>query len=305
MKKVVSMALALAAVFSVSAEARMNTLFYSRDAQLAHIDAMLSGSGRDANSNLQYYGGPVLSHAKIYAVMWTKAVDANVQNNMGKILTGLTNSTAMDMLAQYATTVRATTGQPGTNQQIGRGSYGGMYTIQPANTSTSLADADVGAELEAQINAGKLPKPDADSVYMVYFPAGITITLDGAQSCQAFCGYHHSVKTKNYGGVYFGVIPDLGGACSYGCGFVDNPVDNYAVVTSHEVTEAITDPAVDPQGDFGPPIAWVTSQGQEIGDLCASQFTKLNFPDGTSVQVQQEYDNSLNGCNPGPFVVGK
>lgn len=54
----------------------------------------------------------------------------------------------------------------------------------------------IQSELAAQITAGHLPAPvndtqgNANSFYMIYFPPGVTINLDGFISCQQFCAYH-------------------------------------------------------------------------------------------------------------------
>lgn len=300
MKGIVLGLLALAFALPAEAQVKVNQIFYTKD-KMAELFTANRVMDFRAGTKLEYYGGPVLSKVKLYAVMWNKNVDSEIQSKIGRFFTSLADSEYMDMLNQYSTTITSAQGKPGTNQTIGRGTFGGIFIIQPNNASTDLQDADVGAELEAQIMAGNLPKPDADSLYMIYFPPGVSISLQGATSCKAFCGYHHSTMTRSLGQVYFSVIPDLGGACSYGCGFGNSPFENVTIVSSHEIAEGITDPAVDPNGDFGPPIAWVTNRGEEIGDVCASEFTRLTAPDGMVFTVQQEFDNKLGSCNPGPF----
>ena len=71
-------------------------------------------------------------------------------------------------------------------------------------------------------------------------------------------------------------------------------------VTSHELIEAITDPFPTPGATPAYPQAWNTTDGNEIGDLCAGNDTQLSTAAGNFV-LQQEFDNSINGCAKGPY----
>ena len=189
---------------------------------------------------VKYYGGMVIANVKVYSVFWGANVDPTTTGKIGSFFSATVNSTYMDWLKEYNTNIKAVDGRQGTNQSIGRGTYAGEYTITPKNVSTTLTDANIQAEIELQIGAGALPRPDNNTLFMVYFPAGITITLDGQASCQAFCAYHESYVSQTFGNVFYGVMPDMGGACSLGCGFQPQPFDNITEVTSHELIEAIT-----------------------------------------------------------------
>jgi hypothetical protein len=170
-------------------------------------------------------------------------------------------------------------------------------TITPINTSSSLSDADVQAELEAQIAAGHLPKPDDNTLYMTYFPAGISISIGSDASCQTFCAYHEGFKSAKLGqNVYYGVMP----VCGFGCGFGGSTFDSLTIVSSHECTEAVTDPFPTPGSSPAYPQAWNDSGGQEIGDLCA-QGNSTVTGHGITSAVQWEYDNSIGGCAQGPW----
>src|SRR5262249_34528689 len=105
------------------------------------------------------------------------------------------------------------------NYKIGRGSYIGAFEdTNSATTKKTLQDTAVEDYLAALIDAKKVPAPDDDILYMIYFPAPITISLQGALSCQTFCAYHSSF-THGTQLVRYGVIPDVtAGACAMGCG---------------------------------------------------------------------------------------
>jgi len=250
-----------------------------------------------ASGGLLYYGGPVIAHAKVYAVFWGDGVDPETKANIGPFFANMLDSTYLDWLSEYDTNGTAVDGRAGTHQHIGRGSFAGTRTIQPANASTSLTDADVQKELDGQIAAGKLPPADDDSLYMIYFPRGISISIEGQRSCSSFCAYHEGFKSPRNGqGTYYGVMP----VCGFGCGFGGSTFDSLSIVSSHECMEAITDPFPTPGDKPAYPQAWNDAGGQEIGDLCA-QGSSTVTGHGLTNAVQWEWDNSINGCNQGPW----
>jgi hypothetical protein len=281
-------------VVSSLASAAPHGIYWAKGAQPAILKAQKASAG----GGLLYYGGPVISHPKVYAVFWGDKVDAETQAKIGPFFTNMLDSTYMDMLRQYATSIKAVDGRQGTNQTLNRGTYEGGIKITPFNASTALSDADVQAELDAQIAAGKLPKPSDDSLYMIYFPSGVSISIEGARSCSSFCAYHEGFKSAKAGAnVYYGVMP----VCGWGCGVADTAFDSLSVVSSHECMEAVTDPFPTPGDKPAYPQAWNDAGGQEIGDLCASGNSTVTGHGLTSA-VQWEYDNSISGCNQGPWT---
>ena len=242
---------------------------------------------------LLYYGGPVISHAKVYAVFWGDAVPAETKANIGPFFQNMLDSAYMDWLSEYSTNRAAVDGRAGTGQTIGRGRYMGSITIEPSNRSARLTDAQIQAELEAQIAAGRLPPPDADTLYMTYFPAGVSIGMDSEGSCSSFCAYHEGFKTKTGAPVYYGVMP----ICDWGCGSGFGALTS---VSSHEAIEAITDPFPTPGSHPAYPQAWNTSGGDEIADLCTGRDAPLSGHGVTST-VQALWKNSSNACFNGPW----
>jgi len=287
---------------TMSLPAYSNNMFYPTQSQqrlkaLAHQGAWFKDAGR-----LVYYGGPIISNVKVYAVFWGAAVDSDLQKNIGGFYKAASNSTQVDFLAQYNTVgVPTSDGRTASNQTINRGNYGGEYLITPQETKTDLADSDIHAELEAQFAAHVLPAPDENSLYMIYFPAGISITIEGQSSCSTFCAYHNGFASSKFGSVFYGVMPDYTrGACSFSCGFGNNAFDMATIISSHEFFEEVTDPFPTPGNNPAYPQAWNTTDGQEIGDLCASTSGELSTA-GQSYRVQGEWDNFSNSCATGPY----
>ena len=248
-----------------------------------------------------YYGGPVISNVRVYAVFWGSSVDADVQHKIGGFYAATVNSTHMDWLSEYNTDIKAVDGRPGTNQSFGRGSFGREITIIPTHTSKNLDDKDIQAEIDLQVANNVLPTPDGNTLFMIHFPPSVNITIEGMTSCQNFCAYHYGFKSQTLGNVFYGVIPDFKtGACSFNCGFSQEAFDSTTIISSHELLEAMTDPFPTPGSNPAYPQAWNTTSGDEIGDLCAVSSTPLKVQNMTYL-LQKEYSNAAGSCASGPY----
>ena len=256
--------------------------------------------------DMQYFGGHLIANPKVYAVFWTSGVDAEVQTSMGPFYAAATNSPYMDWRNEYNTDIDIQTGgsKPGhgTDQIVGRGVLGGAVTITPlVSTSSTLTDGTPGdftAELEAQIQAGHLPAPDANTIYMLHFPPGYKLNDgSGGASCGSFCAYH---STWVYQGksAYYSVIPDQNhDGCERGCGN-GTPLANTTATSSHELVEAITDAEVGLASGNAAPLGWYDSEPQasnqgEVGDMC-NQFSDTKAVTGYT--VQQIYSQATGNC---------
>ncbi len=249
-----------------------------------------------AAAHLTYFGGPVISHVKVVKVEYGAGTyqsfiapaGAAGSATMEGFYKTITNSSYMDWLSEYNTTSPA--------QTIGRGTYGGDVQIAPASSrnKATITDANIQAELNAQIGAGKLPAPDANTLYMIHFPKGKRITKGaGSTSCVSggFCAYHGTF-VRNGANVYYGVFPDMspGSGCDTGCG-AGAPFANETSVSSHEMIEAVTDAAVGLATVVGKPLAWYDSANGEIGDICNGQQAVSN-----GYTVQKQWSNARGAC---------
>ncbi len=287
----------VALTLGLSIPAFANKMFYKTQ----FSTYALQPKTKKASTKLLYYGGPVISNVKVYAVFWGASVDAGLQKNIGGFYKAVANSTHMDWLSEYNTSLSAVDGRAGTNQAIGRGAYGGEYLITPQITKTDLDDSDVRTELEAQITAHVLPAPDGDSLYMVYFPSGVSISIEGQKSCATFCAYHNGYASSKFGSIYYGIMPDFqSGGCQFGCGFGRDYFQTNTIISSHEFFEAITDPFPTPGSHPAYPQAWNTSDGEEIGDVCSDSTGELKAANQTYM-IQSEWDNATSSCIAGPY----
>jgi hypothetical protein len=267
------------------------------------------GFAAPAGAHLTYFGGPVISNVHVVQVLYGSGsynaqVAGTTSPTMGNFYGDLTgaNSGYTSLLTQYNTPASG-----GTNQTIGNGTFDGLFQIVPAagNNGSTISDAQIQSELLAQITAGHLPAPlldgagNVNTLYMIFFPPGKTITQGGSSSCVAggFCAYHGTTSTLLNGkNVLYGVHPDMqSGLCSTGgCGSA-GVFGNYTSVTSHELTEAITDADVGIATVFAPPLAWYDMANGEIGDICNGQQGSY-VANGTTYTIQLEFSNAANNC---------
>jgi hypothetical protein len=135
----------------------------------------------------------------------------------------------------------------------GSGSYKGSVDGETLVAGTTLADTDAQTKIAGMLDAGLLTA-NANSLFMLILPDGVTSQLQGAQSCSSYCGYHEAF---NYHGlqVAYAVLPSPTG-CT-GCG--NGSIGDFTAVYGHELAEAATDKI--------PGQGWVADDGEENGDL--------------------------------------
>lgn len=155
---------------------------------------------------------------------------------------------------------------------------------QQGSASTSITDQDVQNLLES--NLASLPSPDPNTLYVMMFPTGVSISVGSDASCQTFCGYHSSFQDANGNTIRYAVhpFPDCAG-CQGGL----SNTDVLTSIITHEVAEAETDAAADGSG-------WYDQTNGEIGDICAWQFKQVTGPDGKAHTVQLLWSNAANNC---------
>ncbi len=233
-----------------------------------------------ATPHLNNYGGPVLTHVNVIPVYWNSSVA--YQTNLNSFYSAIPGSSGIytSLLSQYS--------------GIGTGTRGTPYV--DTKTTGTYTDAQVQAELNRLFTAGVIPAPSANNYYPVHFPSGVTIKdSSGTSSCVTWCAYH-GTYVRNGVNVNYGIIPDQGGSCAGGCGSNSLRVNNLTSVSSHELVEAVTDPAVGLATTYSPPLAWYDPNYGEIGDICNAQQGSVVGGNGTTYVVQKEFSNSVSNC---------
>ncbi|KAI9365349.1 hypothetical protein DFJ73DRAFT_772290 [Zopfochytrium polystomum] len=245
-------------------------------AEANHLEARASAK------DLTYFGGPVLKNVEVTMLLWGNAQFAT---DLAGFYTGVTNSPYYDMLSQYS--------------GIGRGTYKGSIKLSGQPSSRSLTDeTDIQNYLRSLVSDGTLT-PNANSYYPIHFAPGISITQGGQGSCQVFCAYHGTIDISDISStkyLFYGVIPDQGGSCAGGCGSAGTLFANTCSVSSHELVEATTDPAVGLATTFAAPLAWYNRANGEIGDICNAQQGTITGGNGKQYTIQKEWSNKAGAC---------
>jgi len=246
-----------------------------------------------ATATMKYFGGPVIPNAKVYVVWWGDPSKLNPVLTAAHVGTsdfffGITNSKYIDWLNEYNTTITTQAGShagsAGTGQRIGRGSFAGALTLSPVPAG-NVTDPQIQSTLDAALTAGTLPQPDDNTIYAIFFPRSVTITLPGAgSSCSAFGAYHFNTVETTRHNAYYLVMPDCG-----------NSFASFTRVSSHELIEATTDATPTPGSNPDFPQAWNDSSGSEVGDLCEGTSATIATPFG-SFSVQGIWDEVSHRC---------
>jgi hypothetical protein len=291
------------------------------DASSSGDDANVSVDASDANHTypsrlpidppqVTNQGGPVMAAPKIIPIFFanddatTTAAVADFVKKVGKTQYWIANT------AEYG--VGAATGADP------------VQLTSADNPGTTIDDTQIQTWLAGKLNANDavFGTPDANTLYALFYPPNVTITLGGgaggdagggggAASCSSFGGYHSNIQLDAAHGtmnVAYAVMPRC---ASFG------PLMGLDVVTgtaSHEFVEAVTDPFPQTMPAYAQvDVAHIYWQsvlgGSETGDMCAqfsSSFTK--FPEMPAYTVQRCWSNkgAVAGHDPcAPALAGE
>jgi hypothetical protein len=232
-----------------------------------------------------YCGGKIIANAHVAVVFWTSDVNGQAQSTMVSFYDAVLHSAYFSWLSEYSTTLPIShycgnNVVPTTNQTLGPGSvYAnpadqlGRWYISPSNTKVTLTLDEVATEVQAQITAGALPAPDANTIYALHFPAAYNVTLNNG-GWLSYDGYHYSEN-----GLRIIIVPDRN----------DFPWNYYLQRASRDLADAVTDP------DAPSAAAWY--QPYEIGDACSgSNYDSFMDVDGTVYSVSKLWSNNQDAC---------
>jgi hypothetical protein len=245
--------------------------------------------GSYGSGNLIDHGGPEMSNAAFRAIYWNSTVGNLVQPTISGFISYFgtnANYSSSDPNADYSIVQ-----QYGSKNAIAAGIGILGYRVDTQAAASRISDRNIQSYLASLFSSG-LETPSSNTLFGVYFPHGMKITLQGGSSCSSFCGYH-SHFTYNGTLIKYAVFPYTDcAACSVTGKSVN---DILTIVTSHEIREAVTD-------SLG--TAWYDSSGYEADDKCA--WHNLYQMSGGGYWVQPEYSNggTKNGTTyPGPGCV--
>ncbi|KAJ3212860.1 hypothetical protein HDU82_004773 [Entophlyctis luteolus] len=201
----------------------------------------------------------------------------------------IVTSTYMTTLGLYGTTA----------YPVGTGKYITSIVYTPSSSSTTVDDdLDIQPMLLTLKEAGTI-NPNNNSLYMIHFPPGMSVTFQGYTSCAQFCGTHNSIYSTSANGqpllLSYAIIPDQSGDCNGSCGYGATVLANLQSVSSHEFAESILNPGIGVATDYAPPLGWYNGDVGEIADICDAIQDTISDSSGNTWTVQKLWLNSNEG----------
>jgi hypothetical protein len=228
--------------------------------------------------HLTYRNGPLIRSAQVFTVYWGNAWTgalSGLATQINQFFSFVLTSSLIDQLTEYSVP----------NFAISHGNFIGTISTSTPALGATVTDADIQQMLQQEIASSAVPAPSANTLYFIYLPPGVTVTMGGSSSCQAFCGYHNHIS----GQIFYAAMPYPG--CN-GCLGSLSTFDAITSVSSHELCEAITDPI--------PGQGWYDDTFGEIGDICAWKTKQIG-----NYVVQKEWSNRTVGSSKSPSTPPK
>ncbi|HSN26448.1 MAG TPA: hypothetical protein VLT45_09185 [Kofleriaceae bacterium] len=225
------------------------------------------GSGGSSSPLMTNHGGTVLTAVKTEAIFWGNWTETDEHvTGMDSLFSGWSGSS----IAKASTEYSGTNGQvTSSSTYLGHVMDGSTPPKRALSTSAAVAE---GCKITGN-------NPDPGAVYFIY-------TSTGAGHVN-YCAWHSWGTCSNGAQIQVAYMPNIDGiaGCNPGdtSGLHSEGVAALANVTSHELSEAVTDP----RGN-----TWYDSSGAENGDKCAWTFNGLVTVGNDKWLLQGEWSNA-------------
>jgi hypothetical protein len=162
-----------------------------------------------------------------------------------------------------------------------------QYTPPPV-----VSARDIETYLSVGIESGVFPKPDPDTLYVIYYPA--TTRPDGLGCDGAWWGHNEVATPIRF---TYAAIPTCPPPALYGW----TQIQSIEQDASHEIIEALTDPdPAAPTYAITDPLDAFHYMGTEIGDLCVGQTVEEAGFTAQRVWSNAEATAGRSPCIPAP-----
>jgi hypothetical protein len=234
-------------------------------------------------------GGRVLVHPKVVVVTYE-------------------GDTFRDLLEGFPDALGKSTYWASVTAEYGVGAISSRRPVHlTEDAPTKIDDRDLKRWLEDKLDGthGEWDPPDADTMYVIYFPENTTYTLFGKTGCVEFGASDNLLVTKDGRQIPYVAIP----RCHNQPGL--DEAQTLTGVTSHELFEESTDPFKDAyvtNDDANIGWAW-DPPFSEIGDMCITDPKEWIVPPDLGFTVQRAWSNAAaragkNPCVPAPPGLG-
>jgi hypothetical protein len=171
------------------------------------------------------------------------------------------------------------------NYGAGPGTYRGMAEGPALKSGDNFNDADAQRTVISLLDQNAI-SGNANSLFVLILPDGVTSVLGSDESCSSFCGYHDALD-HNGTSIAYAVLPS---SLCQGCG---GQIGDFTAVYAHELAEAVTDKV--------PGQGWVADDGQENADLEAWILFGWGPPEDPQRYTVQGYYTNERGNTVGAW----
>lgn len=226
--------------------------------------------------NLTNHGGTVIESVQVVTIYWGAAWSSGantiLRTGVDSFFDFIVTSQLMDMLAEYSI--------PG--KPIRHGSHVASVLISNNEpgvvtpSGRSVTDAQIQKALQGWVSKHLVPAKTPNTLYFIYLPPNCVSVAGSEISCSNVCGFHNVIGND----LYYAVVPFIN--CQ-SCVVPGPFLDTLTLISSHELSEAITDPALGTWFDH--------DLSHEIGDICNREEIRLG-----PFLVQLEWSNERGAC---------
>lgn len=251
-------------------------------------------------------GGSVIAHPKAVPVVFPPppvAADGGAAD--GGMEGGADGGTLNAGLEDFMTTLAGSSYWTATTQEHG---VGPLQTLPPVTVTTSpgssIAYTAVESWLLSNIDppTSGWPAPDASTIYVLFYPAGTTITYGGGyQSCTSFGWNYGSVTTSQNVVVPYVIVPDCFGSQS-----ITSQVQMGTQAATGGLISLVTNPRGLPKtgyGQFdGPHREWSDWIQPFVGGACDAVEQSFVTSGSLPYYVERAWSNAAIKAGHSPCV---
>jgi hypothetical protein len=252
---------------------------------------------------MTYHSGPVVSAAHVQIVYYEND-SLETSGQLADMVTTLGASSWWSRLSEYSTP-----STNGTDQTIVAPTVGPAVVLTeaaPATISDSALQTTLNANITGSTPAWGAPQLDAEgydeTIYVLVYPVGTTVTDGSESSAGGFCAYHSSITetidSKTVSVPYI-VLPDAGTAEAGDCGTgpgTETQVQALDSLATDQLADTVTDPDAADRG-------WYDSTSSlEVGEACAYVGDTRIVSSWAQQAIWSNVDDDCAYSVPAPFT---
>jgi len=241
------------------------------------IAANAAPSVAPAHVSVVDHGGAVLPAATVHAIWWGPTADfpADERRTVQAELTALNGSSYLAVANQYLHGAAASV------------TFSRAHSWADTSAPTAgLVTADtLAAEVTKYLTATG-QQPSATAIYLVFTSTGVT----GDE-----CAWHSARQVTANGASALAPVAYLPNATGVEKCDTRIPVAGTSAAAT-AVAASVAHEILETQTDVIPGATWAAADGDEIGDVCASDLRLVTLQGGLTLPLQAVWDNATNAC---------